>query len=55
MSAPPVAPAEMTTALPLLQSGEAEAAAALPVTATAAVVLVASLLITVGWLVHLYS
>ena len=37
----------------LLQSGEA--AAALPVTETAAVVLVASLLITAGWLAHLYS
>lgn len=33
----------------------AEAGTALPVTATAAVVLVASLLITAGWLAHLYS
>ncbi|WP_200862320.1 hypothetical protein [Candidatus Halobonum tyrrellensis] len=45
----------MNTALFLLQSAEGEAAAALPVAPTAAVVLVASLLITVGWLAHLYS
>ena len=52
MSAPPVAADGMNTALLLLQSGEAETT--LPVTETAAVVLVASLLITLGWLVYLY-
>lgn len=54
MSAPPIAAGEMNPASlpPLLQAGEAEVV--LPPGLTAAVVLVASLLITAGWLAYLY-